>query len=86
MRILSYNVKGLGNIIKWRIIRDLIIKEELIFACFQEIKLETINVRLCRALWGGMIHSSGPLHQQLTGVAVFYVFGIEVLSNLFRNT
>ncbi|XP_057415016.1 uncharacterized protein LOC130709903 [Lotus japonicus] len=52
MRILTYNIRGLGNSVKWRIIRELIIKEEVNFACFQETKLETIDVRLCKSLWG----------------------------------
>ncbi|XP_057444431.1 uncharacterized protein LOC130736645 [Lotus japonicus] len=52
MRILTYNVRGLGNSVKWRIIREMITKEEVNFACFQETKLEAIDTWLCRALWG----------------------------------
>lgn len=52
MIILSYNARGLGYQAKRRVVRELICKEKVEFACFQETKLEAINTRLCLSLWG----------------------------------
>lgn len=52
MKILSYNTRGLGGKIKRRAIRELIIRENIDLACFQETKLQNITVNLCKQLWG----------------------------------
>lgn len=52
MRILSFNVRGLGSKVKWRVIRDLIAREKVDLACFQEVKLDTLNPRVCHQIWG----------------------------------
>lgn len=43
MRILSYNIRGLGVGAKRRNIRELISKEKIEFACFQEIKTDRLS-------------------------------------------
>lgn len=52
MRILSYNVRGLGGKANLRVIRQSVIKEEIQFLCIQETKKEDINQDLCGVLWG----------------------------------
>ena len=52
MKILSQNVRGLGEKFMWRAIRECLIQEEVKFTCFQETKMESVSKQLCSALWG----------------------------------
>jgi len=40
MKITSINIRGLGNTINWKYIKDLIVKEDTRMICIQEIKLK----------------------------------------------
>ncbi|KAL8554575.1 hypothetical protein ACS0TY_002678 [Phlomoides rotata] len=53
MKILSFNVRGLGKKAKRREIREMIAKHRIEFCCLQEIKLETMEDGICKAVWGG---------------------------------
>lgn len=52
MKILSYNIRGLGSKVKRRSITNLIQKENIDVACLQETKIEEMNQELCQQLWG----------------------------------
>lgn len=52
MKLMSYNVRGLGNSAKRRVLRELIVKEGTDMLLFQETKLEDIDVQLCSQVWG----------------------------------
>lgn len=52
MKILSFNVRGLGNPAKRRVIRDLVTREQVECLCIQETKIQSIDNRLCAQLWG----------------------------------
>lgn len=52
MIVLSYNVRGLGNRIKWRAIRDLIVREKIEMVLLQETKVQEVEHSLCNSLWG----------------------------------
>lgn len=52
MKIISFNVRGLGRGIKWGSIRRMVIKETVGMLCLQETKKEAIDKALCQALWG----------------------------------
>jgi exonuclease III len=52
MIITSYNVRGLGGLVKRRKIRELIKKQNIQFLAIQETKLEAISDKLCYSLWG----------------------------------
>jgi hypothetical protein len=52
MIITSYNVRGLGGLVKRRKIRELIHKQNIQFLAVQETKLEAISDNLCYSLWG----------------------------------
>lgn len=52
MKAISFNVRGLGSMVKWRAIRNLISKEKPNLVCLQETKLEAIQDNLSSALWG----------------------------------
>lgn len=47
MKLLSHDVRGLGVNVKKRTIRNLIVKEGIELACFQETKLETFSNNFC---------------------------------------
>jgi len=51
MRIININIRGLGNAIKWRYIKDLRIKEGAGMICIQETKLNELNKERCYKLW-----------------------------------
>ncbi|XP_057436703.1 uncharacterized protein LOC130729089 [Lotus japonicus] len=52
MKIISYNVRGLGGTAKRRLLRGLISKEQVDMICIQETKLEAVNVSICTQIWG----------------------------------
>ncbi|KAL8469586.1 hypothetical protein ACS0TY_032435 [Phlomoides rotata] len=52
MKILSYNVRGLGKKAKRRGIKDLIRKHKIDLCCIQETQLEEITKIRCTGLWG----------------------------------
>jgi hypothetical protein len=52
MIITSYNVRGLGGLVKRRKIRELIRKHNIQFLAILETKLEAISDKLCYSLWG----------------------------------
>ncbi|XP_057418110.1 uncharacterized protein LOC130712288 [Lotus japonicus] len=51
MKIVSYNVRGLGSSAKRRIIRELLVKEQIDMMCVQETKLESVDVGDCTQMW-----------------------------------
>ena len=52
LRILSFNVRGLGGVLKKAEIRKLIAKEKVDLVCIQETKKVTIVKRLVESMWG----------------------------------
>lgn len=53
MKILTYNICGLGCSVKYNEIRELIYKHGVDFCLIQESKKEYIDEDFCRVLWGG---------------------------------
>ncbi|KAL8523173.1 hypothetical protein ACS0TY_013224 [Phlomoides rotata] len=52
MKMLSYNIRGLGSRAKRREIRESIARYDIDFCCIQESKLEIVDDFVCRAIWG----------------------------------
>lgn len=52
MKILSLNVRGVANRVKWRCIQEIVVQEQVEMLLLQETKLQEVNSRLCGALWG----------------------------------
>jgi endonuclease/exonuclease/phosphatase family metal-dependent hydrolase len=52
MIVSSYNVRGLGGVLKRKRIRDMIRNNNIDFLALQETKLEEITDSLCYGLWG----------------------------------
>ena len=52
MKIISYNVRGLGRGVKWGAIRRLVKQEGVDMICLQETKKEMVDKAMCQALWG----------------------------------
>ena len=52
MKIITYNIRGLGRGLKWALIRKLVKKERADMLCLQETKREMIDKKVCQALWG----------------------------------
>lgn len=52
MILISYNIRGLGKREKRRDVRDLIKKVRADVCCLQESKLEQVNNRVARSIWG----------------------------------
>lgn len=53
MKILSYNVRGAGRRAKRREFKELVNRLKIDFGCIQESKLDNIERRIGRSLWGG---------------------------------
>lgn len=52
MKIVSYNIRGAGSRVKRKEVHDLIEKLRVDFCCLQETKLEQMDDRYVRLLWG----------------------------------
>lgn len=52
MKIMSYNVRGLGGGVKRRVIRQLMLKEEVDILYIQESKITKMDLKVCGAIWG----------------------------------
>lgn len=52
MKLLSYNVRGVGRWAKRNEVRNLIRMGGMDFCCIQESKLENVNSRIIRSIWG----------------------------------
>src|ERR1044072_5792714 len=52
MKIISFNIRGLANRVKWRALRSLVAKEQIDMLLLQETKLQNIDNRLCCQIWG----------------------------------
>nr|KYP41921.1 hypothetical protein KK1_036692 [Cajanus cajan] len=53
MKLLSYNILGLGGRLKWKIISKIVCKEQIQLLCLQETKQEVMRKEVCTTLWGG---------------------------------
>ena len=53
MKIISWNVRGLGSFEKRREVCHLVREKNLFIICVQETKLFVIDVNLCTSIWGG---------------------------------
>ncbi|MCH83336.1 endonuclease/exonuclease/phosphatase family protein [Trifolium medium] len=52
MKILSWNIRGLGGMEKKKEVRNLVREKNLLFLCLQETKLGVCDDFLCASLWG----------------------------------
>jgi len=52
MKVMTYNVRGLGGRVKCGYLKNLMAKEEVEMLCIQETKLELIDRALCQRIWG----------------------------------
>jgi len=52
MKIISFNIRGLGAVEKRREIWRLVSDRKLTVLCIQETKMEVMDDFLCRSLWG----------------------------------
>ena len=53
MKIISWNVRGLGSFEKRREVCQLVREKNPLIMCVQETKLSVIDVNLCKSMWGG---------------------------------
>jgi exonuclease III len=51
MIVLSFNVIGLGGVLKRKKIRELVVGQKVDFLAIQETKMEVITDAVCRNLW-----------------------------------
>jgi exonuclease III len=57
MKILTYNVRGLGGGEKKAEVRRLVYEKKPLVLCIQETKLESMNEHLVKSLWGEGVHN-----------------------------
>lgn len=51
MKILSFNVRGLGKRVKRRELRETLKNHKIDFCCLQETKEENMSNRICKSIW-----------------------------------
>ena len=56
MRLLSWNVRGLGGLEKRKEVKDLVREKAPIVLCIQETKMQLIDDFLCTLIWGPLNH------------------------------
>lgn len=52
MIVLSINSRGMGSNIKQKAVRDIISQHKVDLICIQETKLQDVDIRRCRQIWG----------------------------------
>lgn len=52
MKILSYNIRGAGTRVKRKEVHDLVRKLGVEFCCIQETKLEVLDDKYLKFMWG----------------------------------
>lgn len=57
MKIISWNVRGLGRVEKRKDVNNLVGEKGPSILCLQETKLAVCDEALCASLWGGTPHS-----------------------------
>jgi exonuclease III len=57
MKIISWNIRGLGVVVKRKEVHKLIRETSLSIVCLQEIKLSLYDDFLCTSLWGNAPHA-----------------------------
>lgn len=53
MKILSYNIRGIGNSVKSKDVREFIRTHNIDVCCLQETKTESVKESLINSLFGG---------------------------------
>jgi exonuclease III len=57
MRIISWNIRGLGGLVKRKEVRKLVGEKNPSIVCLQETKLHLCDDFLCSSLWGNSPHA-----------------------------
>jgi exonuclease III len=57
MKIVSWNVRGLGRVDKLNEVRKLVREKNPLVVCLQETKLQACDDFLCTAVWGSSPYS-----------------------------
>lgn len=52
MKIISYNIRGLGGVAKKKEICNIIKSHKPTFVCIQETKVEVMDRHMCCSMWG----------------------------------
>lgn len=69
MKLISLNIRGLGSTVKRKEVLSLISKLRVDICCIQETKIESMDVNLCKTVWGVII-SGGQVEIRLEGRVV----------------
>lgn len=52
MKIMTYNIRGLGGRVKRRVLKQFKKEEEVEIVCIKESKLEVVDLKICKEVWG----------------------------------
>ena len=52
MKLMTYNVRGLGGRVKRKALKQIVMKEKVEILCVQESKLEVVDQKICKEVWG----------------------------------
>ncbi|KAL8528573.1 hypothetical protein ACS0TY_006120 [Phlomoides rotata] len=96
MKILTYNIRGLGQGIKKKETSNLIKGLHTDFCCIQETKFDQVNNHLCRALWGignidwvhrnseGMVVVNGIWKEDGSSISIVNIYAPNIAAERWR--
>ncbi|KAL8484127.1 hypothetical protein ACS0TY_026721 [Phlomoides rotata] len=82
MKLLSYNMRGLGRKEKIREVRELINKLRIEICCLQETKMEVMNTKVCRSIWGSRPFDWSHQDAERNAGGILTIWNIEVFQKL----
>ena len=88
MKLVSWNVRGLGGLEKRKDVRKLVGEKKPFILCLQETKLSVCDLSLCTSLWGDPDHafSYRPSVGALGGLLTLWdIKEVEVWSTINQN-
>ena len=90
MKIVSWNVRGLGGLEKRKEVRDLVREKTPFIMCIQETKIQSCDDFMCSSIWGAQPHAfSFRPSNGASGVGLLYGIlrrwksGFQLVVNIF---
>jgi len=88
MKIVSWNVRGLGSVEKRREVCNLVREKQPFLLCVQETKLSVVDATVCKSIWGD-VHADFSFQSSVGAsggiVTMWDVQEVEVWSSMSFN-
>ena len=86
MAILSWNIRGIGKLSKWQLLRDNIKQAKCKVICFQETKAQSLSHSIVASAYGNLIDSWLVVEAQGSSGGIFTGWNSnEIFGSLFHK-